>query len=335
LDELYILHSNNIIHQDLKPHNIIVYFNNNKLQVKITDFGLCSKLKNASAATAGYESPEMCAAGALVRLYPEQYSSFITLCMLLFNLPACKLPYEECAPNERNDMWALGVIYLKLMYIPLLDVSNINKDKKELKYFIKGLITHDDILGKLLTKNRDDRYSTEKLYQYVANERDKNKPYNLFLLDIGSALLKDLQKLEEQSMVIPEIVKSNIKLLSLKLLTLKQTKISNLAHFSNIIHFTFNIIKIYKSICFFGKDVFLESTQSMIALLDVFALQGRLNCFEQNKIIRAAQDFSEVSSTLNIIFTDDELNKIKDFGLIQEQFNQLVSNDSIRFYKKR
>ncbi len=34
------LHDNNIVHRDIKPENFLIDINNNKVTVKLTDFGL-------------------------------------------------------------------------------------------------------------------------------------------------------------------------------------------------------------------------------------------------------------------------------------------------------
>ena len=61
---LYYLHKNKIIHADIKPENILVYFNDGNINVKITDFGISKyssnlKTKDTLANTIGYRPPEI------------------------------------------------------------------------------------------------------------------------------------------------------------------------------------------------------------------------------------------------------------------------------------
>ena len=61
---LHYLHKNKIIHADIKPENILVYFIHGNLNVKITDFGLSKyapnlKTTDTLANTIGYRPPEL------------------------------------------------------------------------------------------------------------------------------------------------------------------------------------------------------------------------------------------------------------------------------------
>jgi len=61
---LHYLHENKIIHADMKPENILVYFINGIINVKIADFGLSKytenlKTKDTLVNTIGYRPPEI------------------------------------------------------------------------------------------------------------------------------------------------------------------------------------------------------------------------------------------------------------------------------------
>ncbi len=93
LQALQFAHENNVIHRDIKPHNIVV---NGRNQVKVTDFGIA---RAGSAArmtetgsiigTAQYLSPEQ-ARGLAV----EQGSDLYSLGIVLYEMLTGKVPFE-------------------------------------------------------------------------------------------------------------------------------------------------------------------------------------------------------------------------------------------------
>ena len=93
---LYILHSNNIIHNDIKPSNILI---NEEGSIFISDFGsACFSNEESDSYTLYYASPEF-----------------------LNN-------FEK--RDEKNDMWALGVIIIEL-FIKKNKFFNYKKDNSE------------------------------------------------------------------------------------------------------------------------------------------------------------------------------------------------------------
>lgn len=85
LQGLEYLHSKNIIHQDLKPHNIL--FDKNQYTLKIADFGV-SNIFDQTKATAKAQN------GTLRYMSPEQLESKLT---------------------PKIDMWAFGCILLEMI----------------------------------------------------------------------------------------------------------------------------------------------------------------------------------------------------------------------------
>lgn len=87
IDGLHEIHSKGFIHRDLKPDNMIVFYNN----VKISDFGLTVH------ESIYYDKP------------PNSYSA----CTLWYRPP--ELLLEETPNNKSLDVWSLGCIIVELL----------------------------------------------------------------------------------------------------------------------------------------------------------------------------------------------------------------------------
>lgn len=129
------LHEQNLVFQDFKPQNILLFRKKNgKLKVKLTDPGHLSRPSKPeiSVATSGYESPEIALAHSVYN--SEYYNYFadrykksgnslgkqlsidlekkLTKNKDLTNLAALRKHYLQANPS--NDMWALGTTLYKL-----------------------------------------------------------------------------------------------------------------------------------------------------------------------------------------------------------------------------
>ena len=97
---LYTLHNNNIIHNDIKPANILI---DNEGGIFICDFGsMCYKGEKSSSFTRQYTAPEFLLDDNIIR-------------------------------DEKSDMWSLGVIILELLYKKLnyFEIKDVPQSKKE------------------------------------------------------------------------------------------------------------------------------------------------------------------------------------------------------------
>ena len=172
---LFIIHSNQIIHNDIKPENILI---NRIGDVEICDFG--NATYNGKELTTGYThyyvSPEF----------------------LLFEIN-----------DEKSDMWSLGVIMIELLLVKTLFFKPknfqsqnqnengqnkilINEDNKkqkkreELNYiFIKCGINNNN-----LTNDEFEKYiNEEKEYKIVLNDEEKEKIKDPDAIDLLEHLL--------------------------------------------------------------------------------------------------------------------------------------------------
>ena len=118
---LYILHSNNIIHNDIKPSNILI---DHKGGITICDFGSAAfKEEDSFSYTRYYAAPEF-------------------------------LDAVDKKRDEKSDMWALGVIlvelYLKQNYY-FKDINNEDKSNDhQLKYILKKSGINENIEKSLI-----------------------------------------------------------------------------------------------------------------------------------------------------------------------------------------
>lgn len=94
---LTVAHEKNIIHRDIKPHNIMVTTNN---LIKVTDFGIARASNNATMqvgdsilGSVHYISPEQARGG-----YVDGRSDIYSLGIVLYEMLTGKLPFESESP---------------------------------------------------------------------------------------------------------------------------------------------------------------------------------------------------------------------------------------------
>lgn len=139
LEGVKIFHDANLVHQDLKPANLLVYGDSvHGYHLKLTDFGK-TKSQNEMAwpsGTLGYHSPEMAmcysdSESAYYEYYKAEAGDFFaTKCMDFVS----GIPSDYDLPDKANDIWALGMIIYELKHgartVPekIEDLGEISKD---------------------------------------------------------------------------------------------------------------------------------------------------------------------------------------------------------------
>lgn len=138
---LYHAHSNKIIHRDIKPHNVMLAKDG---RIKVTDFGIARATTNATQTfsqdsilgSVHYFSPEQ----ARGKTATEQ-SDLYSLGIILYEMLTGRVPFDGESPVS---------IALKHLQETITPISRLNTQVP------RRLM---DIVGKLLQKDRNQRYS--------------------------------------------------------------------------------------------------------------------------------------------------------------------------------
>ena len=102
LKALVYLHSKGVIHRDLKPENLLLVDSNNLVDVKLTDFGMATIVKDncrltfTKAGTLQYVAPEIICSDNGYSFAVDLWSlGIVVVCLLTGNAPfACRIPEE-------------------------------------------------------------------------------------------------------------------------------------------------------------------------------------------------------------------------------------------------
>ena len=164
---LRILHANKLIHQDIKPGNIVI---SSKSVVKICDFGSADKIGKNSFGTISYESPRN----------------------LLGKIN-----------NEKDDMWSVGVIMVELFkksfpFFNWRTINNLENNKKESQ--LKSILSHYRIRVNNNEININDNFQYNSIINVISDNNFVNFEEELLDIEIEDQdaldLIKNLLKID-------------------------------------------------------------------------------------------------------------------------------------------
>lgn len=160
-------HSNQIIHRDIKPHNILVARDGT---LKVADFGIASAITEATTSFTGeaigsvrYSSPEQ-ARGRNVDIRTDLYS----LGVLMYELATRQVPFEGDTAVE------IALKHVKDDITPPTEINSL---------FHKGL---ESIVMRSLLKNINERYQTARELIDDLNKIINNPEENVAFYDFES-----------------------------------------------------------------------------------------------------------------------------------------------------
>lgn len=177
---VFLMHDQNIIHQDIKTLNILTFKRDDFFFLELSDFGMSvaesSSNSSIATATAHFESPEIYSANFCFKDKKEfNYSYYfkskgyshgrqVFLENKSFYLEEMRENSDAfIKPSKANDVWALGIVLTDLY--------------KETLSTPKGIHRNANLISKLLHLDREKRISAKDAFFQLFQEMKTTKPY--------------------------------------------------------------------------------------------------------------------------------------------------------------
>lgn len=171
-DAVDFMHANQVIHQDIKPENVLIFKDKDgQLVAKLNDFGLSVSSDEPTSrnpkSTFGYESPQILAfykdkGSELHDYYFNDKSS--TLAKEIYRAKG-HVGIKPDYVNAANDCWALGIMYYELL----------NGKKPTLKIINSNRQTGNAIVDGLLAVHSQDRFTCNQALGMMHGKMKRNQ----------------------------------------------------------------------------------------------------------------------------------------------------------------
>jgi serine/threonine protein kinase len=211
-DALLYLHSQGIIHRDIKLQNILIKSEDGSFIFKISDFGFSCNIPTTASDSSHKKYFKLC--GTPYYMAPEMITN-VDKFEQLINSDESSLkkdaPDTSLFYDTKIDLWSYGICLYELIFniLPFTNMSEIT----DLKIFYsrdatqniinrnineKDIISDDIkfLLKKLLTIDPKDRFTTQELHEYIRTNVCKSGAVVLKITDIITYTVYDKEVIE-------------------------------------------------------------------------------------------------------------------------------------------
>lgn len=250
---LEVAHSNNIVHRDIKPQNILVTKDGG---IKVTDFGIArattsNTITTETMGSVHYFSPEQARGG-----YVDFKSDIYSLGIIMYEMVTGKLPFD-----------GEGVVQLAMKHIndPLPNIRELNP---------KVSNSLEKIILKATTKNADNRYKSTRelnndLKKALSDESGNFVTHNVIDEDSPTVVIKPEEMEQIKNMAKNKDNKLKDKYEDKEYLN--KEKASAVSHNKPKASKTYNIDK--------ENDKAIERKVTLFAFLTSFIIMGVVTIF--------------------------------------------------------
>ena len=223
---LSYLHDLNIIHRDIKLHNVLVKKSNNEFLFKLSDFGFaCFDIECDLNESLSNSDLEFSTSALKKKYYKLCGTPYYMAPEIILNIEEFEqLTVESDNPNhvkfydKKVDLWSYGICLYELIFnmLPFSDIYDIHGLKR---FFSKGTTQLDihknidkkniidskmkELLKKMLTINPSFRCNTDELYSII------NIPIEQQQLILNDSII-DIVNCKENVYQTNEIMKENV-----------------------------------------------------------------------------------------------------------------------------
>ena len=216
---LKYLHDKNIIHRDIKLHNVLIKRNNGKIEFKISDFGFaCYDLSNNNITdideALAKKYYKLC--GTPYYMAPEIILNMNKLENIAYYKQKCNM--DKFFYNDKIDIWSYGICIYELLFniLPFSNIKNINdlenyyrlnniQTTMTKKIMKKTMINNElkQLLLNMLQVESKNRFSITQVNEYIT---EKLKP----LKELDDHGIDDLINCKENAYLKNETMKQHI-----------------------------------------------------------------------------------------------------------------------------